>query len=123
MNFKQDANSFPKLSKEKWLSFDMHRPICESNSVVLQIYLFIIIIIICVIKQCLPMTELSHNAAVSLTGPSNNYYYVITMMLSVVLYAFMSVLYFILRERRFKYNLINKILKHTRSETAWQRDR
>ena len=24
MNFKQDANSLPKLSKEKWLSFDMH---------------------------------------------------------------------------------------------------
>ena len=24
MNFKLDANSLPKLSKEKWLSLDMH---------------------------------------------------------------------------------------------------
>ena len=33
MNFKQDTTSVPKLSKEKWLSLDMH---AETISVILQ---------------------------------------------------------------------------------------
>ena len=38
MNFKQDANSLPNLSKDKWLSLDMH---AETIGVILLIHVCI----------------------------------------------------------------------------------